>query len=55
MSNRLPVGRTGVELPGAGAGLVGLAERVALVGGQLEHGAHNGWFRVRAHLPWPPS
>jgi signal transduction histidine kinase len=53
ISNRLPVGRGGAELPGAGAGLVGLAERVALVGGQLEHGAHDGWFRVRAHLPWP--
>jgi signal transduction histidine kinase len=54
ISNRLPVGRGGAEvLPGAGAGLVGLAERVALVGGQLQHGTHDGWFRVRAHLPWP--
>jgi len=52
VSNRLPVGRGTVDLPGAGAGLVGLAERVALVGGQLEHGADRGWYRVRAHLPW---
>ncbi|MEV5829888.1 histidine kinase [Spirillospora sp. NPDC052242] len=38
-------------LPGAGAGLVGLAERVALLGGTLEHGAAGGRFRLRARLP----
>jgi signal transduction histidine kinase len=41
--------------PGTGQGLVGLAERVALVDGRLEHGptAEGGW-RVAAWLPWPP-
>jgi signal transduction histidine kinase len=36
-------------------GLVGLAERVALAGGRLEHGptAAGGW-RLSAWLPWPP-
>ncbi|MBU2662764.1 sensor histidine kinase [Actinoplanes bogorensis] len=42
------------DLPGAGAGLTGLGERVALVGGRLEHGpTAGGEFRVRAWLPWP--
>ena len=39
-------------IPGAGAGLVGLAERVALAGGRLEHGRTGGDFRLRAWLPW---
>ncbi|MDP9864750.1 MULTISPECIES: sensor histidine kinase [Streptosporangium] len=40
---------------GSGQGLVGLAERVALAGGRLEHGptAAGGW-RLAAWLPWPP-
>jgi signal transduction histidine kinase len=40
---------------GTGQGLIGLAERVALVDGRLEHGptAEGGW-RVAAWLPWPP-
>jgi signal transduction histidine kinase len=39
---------------GAGQGLVGLAERVALANGRLEHGptATGGW-RLSAWLPWP--
>ncbi len=38
-----------------GQGLAGLAERVGLAGGRLEHGptAAGGW-RVAAWLPWPP-
>jgi signal transduction histidine kinase len=37
---------------GAGAGLVGLAERVALAGGELEHGPNAiGDFVLRATLP----
>jgi signal transduction histidine kinase len=35
--NPIPPGQS-VRLPGAGAGLVGLAERVRLLGGRLEHG-----------------
>ena len=41
-------------LPGAGTGLVGLAERVALAGGELDHGPDAaGDFVLRATLPWP--
>jgi signal transduction histidine kinase len=40
-------------LPGAGAGLVGLRERVSLSGGRISAGptAEGGW-RVEAWLPW---
>jgi signal transduction histidine kinase len=39
-------------LPG-GSGLIGLAERVALAGGALEHGRNpRGDFVLRATLPW---
>ncbi|WP_405063805.1 histidine kinase [Kribbella sp. NBC_01505] len=41
-------------LPGAGAGLVGLRERVVLVGGRLTTGpTPAGGWRVEAWLPWP--
>jgi hypothetical protein len=40
---------------GAGAGLVGLAERVALAGGRLEHGPNAiGDFVLRATIPRQP-
>jgi signal transduction histidine kinase len=57
--SRRPVGvvaRAGatVRTPGAGTGLIGLAERVALSGGTLEHGPDGaGDFVLRATLPWP--
>jgi len=39
-------------LPGAGTGLIGLAERVTLAGGKLEHGVDpDGAFVLRARLP----
>ena len=39
-------------LPGAGLGLIGLAERVSLAGGTLEHGVDpDGAFVLRASLP----
>ena len=42
------------DIPGAGAGLIGLGERVALAGGHIEHGVHpDGVHRLRAWLPWP--
>jgi signal transduction histidine kinase len=42
------------EIPGAGTGLVGLAERATLSGGHLEHGLEeDGDFCLRAWLPWP--
>jgi signal transduction histidine kinase len=39
-------------MPG-GTGLVGLTERVRIAGGQLDHQATVGEFRLRAWLPWP--
>lgn len=43
----------GAALPGAGSGLIGLRERVYLVGGRLEHGlTPDGRFRLYARLPW---
>jgi signal transduction histidine kinase len=41
--------------PPGGSGLIGLAERVALAGGALEHGPNpRGDFVLRATLPWAP-
>jgi signal transduction histidine kinase len=43
---------TGAPLPGAGTGLIGLAERVTLAGGEIEHGVDaDGAFVLRARLP----
>ncbi|HEY7622987.1 MAG TPA: histidine kinase [Solirubrobacteraceae bacterium] len=51
----VPAGAPGERLPGAGTGLVGLAERVALAGGELEHGPDAaGDFVLRASLPCAP-
>ncbi|GLZ56730.1 MULTISPECIES: sensor histidine kinase [Micromonospora] len=41
----------GQELPGAGQGLLGLRERVELLGGRLEARPVDGGFRVRALIP----
>jgi signal transduction histidine kinase len=42
------------SIPGAGSGIIGLAERVSLAGGRLEHGrTAAGDFRLWAWLPWP--
>ncbi|GLW99796.1 histidine kinase [Microtetraspora sp. NBRC 16547] len=41
------------EIPGAGTGLIGLAERAKLAGGRLDHHlADEGAFVLRAWLPW---
>lgn len=41
-------------IPGTGTGLVGLAERVALAGGRIEHGrTGTGDFRLWTWQPWP--
>ncbi len=52
--NRLPVrGAARPALPGSGAGLLGLQERVALAGGTLVHGPDaTGDFVVDVTLPW---
>ncbi|WP_230880735.1 MULTISPECIES: sensor histidine kinase [Planomonospora] len=46
-----PVDGTGPGLPGAGAGLIGMRERAALVGGRVDAGPHGDGWRVRAVLP----
>ena len=47
-----PVAAASAPLPGAGTGLIGLAERVTLTGGELEHGVDPaGAFVLRARLP----
>ena len=52
---RVGVGAAPLARDGGGTGLVGLAERVALVGGELQHGPDpDGDFVLRATLPWPP-
>jgi signal transduction histidine kinase len=53
--SRRPLAQLGQpEIPGAGAGLIGLAERVRLAGGRLEHGRTDaGDYRLWASLPWP--
>ncbi len=51
VSNPVPLG-AGAALPGAGLGLLGLHERVDLLGGVLRHGPEDGRFVVRASLPW---
>ncbi len=52
--NRKPLrAATGPALPGSGAGLLGLQERVALAGGTLVHGPdESGDFVVDAELQW---
>ncbi|MEV7022272.1 histidine kinase [Kitasatospora sp. NPDC093558] len=44
-------GEEGRELPGARAGLVGMAERAGLLGGSFEAGPRDGGWSVRAVLP----
>jgi signal transduction histidine kinase len=51
--NRLACAPAGDPMPGAGRGLLGLAERAALAGGTLVHGPDGaGDFVVDAHLAW---
>src|SRR6185436_15581357 len=51
--NQRPVAADAL-LPGSGAGLAGLRERVTLVGGSLDAGpTPAGGWRVAAWLPWP--
>jgi signal transduction histidine kinase len=52
VSNPLLAGANAAQIPGAAAGLAGLAERVELDGGRLEHDGADGVFRLRARLPW---
>ena len=45
----------GGRLAGAGQGLVGMRERVALFGGRLEAGPAGAGWRVHAELPLVPA
>jgi signal transduction histidine kinase len=47
-----PVPASGSPRPGGGHGLVGMRERAALLGGNLDAGRANGAFRVRARIPY---
>jgi signal transduction histidine kinase len=46
-------GGAGPVIGGSGTGLIGLTERVRLAGGELDHQAADGEFRLSARLPWP--
>lgn len=50
LRNALGFGRPAT--PGSGYGLVGLAERVDLRGGRLDHRVEDGHFVVEVWLPW---
>src|SRR5262245_25826985 len=47
-----PVPARGVQRSGGGHGLIGMRERAALLGGDLDAGRANGAFRVRARIPY---
>jgi signal transduction histidine kinase len=52
--NPTRVGAGRPQTPGAGLGLIGLAERAELSGGSLEHAfTDEGDFVVRSWFPWP--
>ena len=52
VENPLPSWPPEIAVPGAGLGLVGLAERVGLAGGRLRHGPDGDRFTLRVELPW---
>lgn len=53
ITNPAPLRPGGSGLPGAGLGLVGLAERVATAGGRITHGPRpGGGFELAVWLPW---
>jgi signal transduction histidine kinase len=49
---RNPLGFHPAGAPGAGLGLIGLAERAELRGGRLEHGRRGSTFVLRGSIPW---
>jgi signal transduction histidine kinase len=49
---RNPLGFHPTGAPGAGLGLIGLAERAELRGGRLEHGRRGSAFVLRGSIPW---
>ena len=51
VTNPVALGVTATEIPGAGAGLAGLTERVRIDGGTLTHGIQAGVFALAGDLP----
>jgi signal transduction histidine kinase len=52
--NPWPIAGPALAIPGAGTGLIGLAERATLAGGRLTHGrTPQNEFALTAWLPWP--
>ncbi|MFC6886327.1 sensor histidine kinase [Actinomadura yumaensis] len=51
VSSPLPRGDGAPRLPGAGAGLIGMRERAAMLDGTFAAGPEDGRWRVRAELP----
>jgi signal transduction histidine kinase len=49
---RNPLGFASTATPGAGLGLVGLAERAELRGGRLEHRLDGSTFVLHGWIPW---
>ncbi|GEB52717.1 MULTISPECIES: sensor histidine kinase [Streptomyces] len=49
----LPGRAAASAIPGAGAGLTGLSERLEIEGGRLRYGPQEGVFTLLAWLPWP--
>ncbi len=49
---RNPIGFGPSHTPGAGLGLVGLAERAELRGGRLDHGRDGSTFVLHGWIPW---
>ena len=55
LSSALPGALAGA-LPGGGHGIIGMRERVSLLGGEFSAGPLPGYgFRVSARIPLPPS
>ncbi|SED99255.1 Signal transduction histidine kinase [Arthrobacter alpinus] len=46
---------SGDAAPGAGRGLIGLAERIRLLAGSLEHGPTTSGFELKARIPFTPQ
>jgi signal transduction histidine kinase len=55
ITNAMPAGGRVPPIPGTGTGLIGLRERMDLIGGRLEHGPTGGEYRLMAWLPWPAA
>lgn len=51
VANTAPTRATSPDLPSGGHGVVGLSERVALLGGTLTAGPHDGGFLLSAFFP----